>query len=202
MYPHQAKAYYSNRCVWDDKTGIWVNHEYEALPTATFKWNQQDIYIKGRIRFILDTGSQLNIFSMEEARRQGVDVGNLPDISLSITGIGGSMNARSKRFRVRITSEETGESHFEEIYLVEDVKDALLSYETLQRLGHIHHKSFSRPARKKKTKSKENICLFYSQCKKTTTFNIDNIQYSCNCPRRTYHANKKEIEEKKISRKK
>ena len=90
-----------------------------------------------------------------------------------------------KRFRLRLTSEETGRSHFEEIYLAEEVNDALLSYETLQRLGHEHHKTFTRPhlGLKKKPQSQENIRTFFSQCEDTTTFDIDDMEYSCNCPR-------------------
>ena len=57
---------------------------------------------------------------------------SLPEIELDISGVGGTMKAVWKRFRVKVTSDETGEFHFEEIYLAEEVQDPLMSYETLQ----------------------------------------------------------------------
>ena len=55
------------------------------------------------------------------------------------------MTAKWNRFTVHLTLKETWRTHLEEIYLSEDVRDELMSYEPLKRLGHVDHKTFTQP---------------------------------------------------------
>ena len=73
----------------------------------------------------------------EKTRAIGVDVENIPNIDLDISGVAGKMMAKWKIFRVHLTSEETGETHLQEIYLSDEVRDELMSYKT-QNTEHSH----------------------------------------------------------------
>ena len=110
----------------------WITRPFEPLPKGYFRWKKENQLKQGRVGFILDTGSQLNIMNTKDATSGGIDVESLPDIELHIMGVAGKMTANWKRFRVHLQSESTGIMHLEEIYLSPEVKDNLLSYETLK----------------------------------------------------------------------
>ena len=59
---------------------------------------------QGRVGFILDTGSQLNIMNTEDATKSGIQTENLPNKELHISGVAGKMTANWKRFRVHLQS--------------------------------------------------------------------------------------------------
>ena len=74
---------------------------------------------------------------MEKATKHGIKTQNLPKIILKIGGIAGEKTAIWRRMRININSKTTGRQHLEEIYLSENARDNIISYETLQNLGYI-----------------------------------------------------------------
>ena len=97
----------------------------------------------------------------EDATKSGIQTKNLPDTEQHINRVAGKMTANWKRFRVHLQSERTGITHLEEIYLSPEVKDNLLSYKALKRLGHVDDNHFRQPTQKEgkaKKKHQESTC--------------------------------------------
>ena len=74
----------TDRCVYDDENQEWISKPFEPLPRGFFKWKQEDQLKQGRVGFILDTGSQLNILNTADATKNGIHTETLPDIELHI----------------------------------------------------------------------------------------------------------------------
>ena len=164
------------------------------MPRAKFEWKCLDSGTQGTTEFVLDSGSQLNLLPMSEIRDQGIDMNSLPRIDLDVIGIGGSMKATWLKFRVNMRSKLTGQSNFEEVYLAEECTDKLLSYETLKHLGHIDEDTFLKKSRQIKDNKDRGRLLVHahiSKCEESTVFDMDKLEYQCNCPRRSSEMNDK-----------
>ena len=72
-----------------------------------------------------------------DAAKHGVNPEELPKIILRVCGIAGAKTAIWKRLCFNIRSEITGKTHLKEIYLSNNTKHNIMSYETLKNLGHI-----------------------------------------------------------------
>ena len=93
------------------------------------------------------------------------------------------------RFRVKLTSSSTDQSHFEEVYLAEGCKDKLLSYATLKRLGHINEDTFLKNIKQKKlihNRGKLRVHSFLSKCEESTVNDKEAMEYLCSCARRIF----------------
>ena len=131
--------------------------------------------------FILDTGSQLNIMNTADAAKNGKHTEDLPDIELHIKGVTGKMMANWKRFRVHLKLERTGITHLKEIYLSPEVRDNLLSYETLKRLGHVNDNHFRQPTNREGPAQpiKKATRIYILKSEETTIYDTKGMKYSC-----------------------
>ena len=100
--------------------------EGTTAPTETFTWKQNKGPNSGQTRFIIDTGSQINIMRTDEATKHGINAEKSPKILLNICGIverlSGAKMAIWKRLCINIKSETTGKQHLEEVYLSENTQ--------------------------------------------------------------------------------
>ena len=172
------------------------------MPKGIFDWENINGSGKGNTEFILDSGSQLNLIPMRDIKNQGVDINNLPQINLNVTGVGGEMSAVWYKLRVNVTSRATNQSHFEEFYTSSECKVTLLSYGTLIRLGHINPATFERIPKNQGSRKESPAAVLISECEETTTYDKQEMQYSCACPVRKAFTNEEMVEEREANKKK
>ena len=75
-------------CTYDHEKKLWIPGKFIPSPKGTFDWESINGNGKGSTEFILDSGSQLNLIPMRDLRNQGVNIENLPQINLNVTGVG------------------------------------------------------------------------------------------------------------------
>ena len=81
---------------------------------------------------------------MEEATKHGINAEKLPKILLNVCGMAGAKTPIWRRMRINIKSKTIGKQHLEEVYLSENTKHNIMSYETLQNLGYIRTENTGR----------------------------------------------------------
>ena len=189
-------------CTYDHEKKIWTPGKFIPSPKGIFDWENINGTGKSNTEFILDSGSQLNLIPMRDLKKQGVDINSLPQINLNVTGVGGEMSAKWYKLKVNVTSRATNQSHFEEFYTSAECKVTLLSYGTLIRLGHINPATFERSPRTQGSRKESPAAVFISKCEETTTYDKQNMRYSCACPERKLLTEEEMVEERKLNKKK
>ena len=138
---------------------------------------------------------------MRDLRNQGVNIENLPQINLNVTGVGGKMSTKGYKLRVNVTSRATNQSHFEEFYTSSECKVTLLSYRTLIRLGHIDPATFEKSPRTEELRRGAPAAVYVSKCEETTTYDKQLMKYSCACPERKQFTEEEMEEERETNKK-
>ena len=189
-------------CTYDPIRRKWIPGKFIPSPKGVFDWENINGSGKVQTEFILDSGSQLNLIPMSDIRKQGVDINSLPQINLNVTGVGGAMYAVWYKLRVNVTSRATNQSHFEEFYTSSECKVTLLSYGTLIRLGHIDPAIFEKIPRNRGSRKESPAAVFISKCEETTTYDKQEMQYTCACPVRKAFTDEEMVKEREANKKK